>query len=444
VGLVSLGSGGAIVPAARASSKPNLIFILTDDQRIGTMSVVPSAKEQFPISLDGFVTTPLCCPSRSSYLTGRYAHNTHVETNHGYPAFHAREASSIGPWLQAQDYYTGFLGKYFNHYFTRYPTPPGWNEFRAEVWPRPTIAGTRWRMREHFFDGTTTHDRIVAYPNARFPNAHFTRVIATYAASFIQHAASPTYNPAGKPWALFVWTVAPNGQNPEPRYANAPLPQWHKPPSFMEPDMSDKPLEVRLRRAWATPAKMARLRRAQLRELMSVNDLVRRVFNTVDRMGFSSNTDGVYASDNGRFWGEHHLKGKLRGYEEAVRVPMRVHLPGASHEHIDGLAANIDVATTLLDWAGDPRTHNANGTSLLSLINAGTSAWRRSLLLENFAHYQWIGLRTGRYKYIRWIVTGHQELYDLLRDPYELTNIAREHPTLDARFRAEAEALQAS
>ena len=80
----------------------------------------------------------------------------------------------------------------------------------------------------------------------------------------------------------------------------------------MERDMSDKPVEIRRPRARATPAEMAQVRRGELRELMSVNDVVRRAFNAVDHMGFSSNTDGIYASDNGRFWGEHHLKGRLQ------------------------------------------------------------------------------------------------------------------------------------
>ena len=172
--MAALGSVGEVVPAARASSKPNLIFILTDDQRIGTMGVVPSAKQNFPISLDGFVTTPLCCPSRSSFLTGEYAHNTHVATNFDFPVFQARDAESIGPWLRQQGYYTGFFGKYFNHYFSTYPTPPGWDEFRAIVWLRPKVGDhyTHWTMREHFFDGSTTHDKLVAYPNRQFPNAY--------------------------------------------------------------------------------------------------------------------------------------------------------------------------------------------------------------------------------------------------------------------------------
>ena len=102
------------------------------------------------------------------------------------------------------------------------------------------------------------------------------------------------------------------------------------------------------------------------------------------------------------------------------------------------------MAPTLLDWAGDPSAYHADGTSLLPLINDTADHWRTDLLLENFHTYQWIGLRTGRYKYVLWTLTGHQELYDLLHDPYELTNIANQHPKLDARFRARAEALHGS
>ena len=116
-------AGAAVVPA-----KPNLIFILSDDQRAGTLNVMPSTRADFNIGLNGFVTTPLCAPSRSSLLTGEYAHNTGVLTNNkGYPAMQAREAQSIGPWLQAQGYYTGFEGKYMNKYSTDDPTPPGWD-----------------------------------------------------------------------------------------------------------------------------------------------------------------------------------------------------------------------------------------------------------------------------------------------------------------------------
>lgn len=438
-------AGAAVVPA-----KPNLIFILSDDQRAGTLNVMPSTRADFNIGLNGFVTTPLCAPSRSSLLTGEYAHNTGVLTNNkGYPAMQAREAQSIGPWLQAQGYYTGFEGKYMNKYSTDDPTPPGWDEFRALVWqtdghPIGDVF-TSWEMREHFFDGTTMHDELVSYPNAQYPNAYSTRVIAADAARFIAHAANPLYNPTGKPWALFVWTTAPNGVHPEPRYAHAWVPPWHPPSSFMEANMADKPIEVRHARDITNDvANLKRIRTGQYRELYSVDDLVDRVFNAVDDNAFTANTYGIYMSDNGRFWGEHHLGAKRLAYEEAIRVPLRVHIPGHAPENLPQLAANIDIAPTLLDWAGDPSTHNANGTSLMPLINGTATTWRTNLLLENWEQYHWHGLRTNRYTYVRWAQTHHQELYDLRHDPHQLQNIAHQHPVIDANLRARMKALEHS
>ncbi len=437
-------AGGAVVPA-----KPNLIFILSDDQRAGTLSVMPATRADFNIGLNGFVTTPLCAPSRSSLLTGEYAHNTGVLTNKGYPAMQAREAQSIGPWLRAQGYYTGFEGKYMNKYSINDPTPPGWDEFRALVWqtdghPIGDVF-TSWEMREHFFDGTTMHDELVSYPNAQYPNAYSTRVIAGDAARFIAHAANPLYNPAGKPWALFVWTTAPNGVHPESRYANAWVPPWHPPPSFMEANMTDKPIEVRNAREITNKvAPMRRWRTGQYRDLYSVDDLVDRVFDAVDDNAFSANTYGIYMSDNGHFQGEHHLRLKRFAYEEAIRVPLRVHIPGHAPENLPQLAANIDIAPTLLDWAGDPSTHNANGTSLVPLINGTATSWRTNLLVENWEQYHWHALRTNRYTYIRWAQTRHQELYNLRNDRYQLQNIARKKPIVDANLRARMEALEHS
>jgi arylsulfatase A-like enzyme len=372
-----------------------------------------------------------------------------VLTNKDYPAMQAREAQSIGPWLQAQGYYTGLVGKYMNKYSVDDPTPPGWDEFRALVF---TTDGhpigdvfTSWEMREHFFDGTTMHDELVSYPNAQYPNAYSTRVFAGDAARFIAHAANPLYNPGGKPWALFVWTTAPHGVVPESRYANAWVPPWHPPPSFMEANMSDKPIEVRSAIDITDDvANLKRIRTGQYRQLYSVDDLVDRVFNAIDDNAFTANTDGIYMSDNGVFWGEHHLGLKRLAYEEAIRVPLRVHIPGHAPQNFPQLAANIDIAPTLLDWAGDPSTHNANGTSLVPLINGTATTWRTNLLLENWEHYHWHALRTNRYTYIRWAKTHHQELYNLRNDRYQLQNIARKKPIIDARLRARMRTLEHS
>ena len=433
----ALGGVPAPSPAMAAAARPNLVFILDDDQRIGTMSVMPATRARFEVRLTGFSTTPLCSPSRSEVLTGEYAHNTGVRTNNDYPSFQGREADSIGPWLQAQGYYTGFFGKYFNHYFPTDPTPPGWDEFRGIVWRDHDNHLWNWTDREHFFDGSTIHDELVDYPNAEFPNAFSPRVFATLGARFIAHAADPAYNPTGKPWALFIWPAAPNGRQPEPRYAHAPLPTWIRPPSFMEPDMSDKPIEIR-RLAVRTnhPAAYFRgLRRDELHLQMSVDNMVKRVFSAVDLNGYASSTYGFFASDNGRLWGEHHLKAKRVGYEESVRVPMRMHVPDHRRTTLQQLVGNIDIVPTMLDLAGDPSTHGANGRSLLPLINGTSTSWRHTLLLENWEHNHWAGVRTTRWKFVHWYPSGHQELYDLRHDPFELENVAREHPLVIDRLR---------
>jgi len=209
--------------------------------------------------------------------------------------------------------------------------------------------------------------------------------------------------------------------------------------------MADKPIEVRnASDITGDVTALRRLRAGQYRDLYSVDDLVDRVFNAVDDNAFTADTYGIYMSDNGRFWGEHHLQLKRLAYEEAIRVPLRVHIPGHAPENLPQLAANIDIAPTLLDWAGDPSTHNANGTSLVPLINGTATTWRTNLLLENWEHYHWHALRTTRYTYIRWAKTRHQELYDLRNDRYQLKNIARKKPIIDAKLRARMKALEHS
>jgi N-acetylglucosamine-6-sulfatase len=176
------------------------------------------------------------------------------------------------------------------------------------------------------------------------------------------------------------------------------------------------------------------LRDGQLRLLMSVDDLVERLFAFLDRRGLRQRTWGVYASDNGFLLGEHHLTNKLLAYEESAHVPFRMAVPGAGKMLVPQFVSSIDVAPTFMDLAGDPSDHAFRGRSLVPLITGTARDWRRRLLIEGRAAYGYSALRTPTYKYIEWLTNGHRELYHLPSDPYELENIVDDRPALAAHL----------
>jgi N-acetylglucosamine-6-sulfatase len=434
--IVILAATAFLALTGAAAAKPNLLFILTDDQRADTLSVMPATASNFDVVFrKTIVTTPECCPSRVSTLTGEYGHNHGVHSNLEHSAFTAREAESLGPWLREQGYYTGFIGKYLNRYLADEPVPHGWDEFRARVWNEDgTMIGdgyTSFSLREYWHQGPQTHSDVVEYPNPASPNVYSTRRFGSLAQQFIERAHNPDFNPDGKPWALFVWTAAPHVPLiAEDDYADAPVPAWKPQPSFLEPNMRDKPREVRLsplRRPTNYP--FAAERTGALRLLMSVDDLVKRVWDAVDDFGERENTWGLFASDNGYFLGEHRLSKKLHGYEEAIRVPFRLAVPNQDARKIKGvLAANIDIAPTFLELAGGSPQPGFDGRSLVPLVQGGAASCpcSRTLMIENWDNRRYTGLRTNWWKYIRW-PSGREELYDLRRDRFELQNLAHRH-----------------
>jgi N-acetylglucosamine-6-sulfatase len=416
------------------SGKPNLLFILTDDQRWDSMEVMPQTRQIFKVNFpQAVVTTPLCCPSRSTYLTGRYVHNTKVFTNDGYPVFKASEPDSLGPWLKAQGYYTGFVGKYFNRFPRNNPVPPGWDEFYARVWGAQGghLGGgsARFALREKWLDGSVPRNEVVFYPNEAYPRTYITTVFSDIAVRFIQRAEDPQYNPDRKPWALVLWPNAPNITLAEAKYVRSRVPIWNKPPSVNEQDLSDKPPEVAHGPNRNLNLEFHRMQRsAQLRVLRSVDDMVARLFAELDEHDARSRTWGIFASDNGRIYGEHGLSKKLYAYEEGIRVPFRMFVPGGTQATFNQVVANIDAVPTLMELAGDQSDHEMDGRSLVPLVTGRSTRWRNTVLLENWAHLRYEGVRTTRWKLITWVRSGNVELYDLRNDPFELENVAEERP----------------
>jgi arylsulfatase A-like enzyme len=235
-------------------------------------------------------------------------------------------------------------------------------------------------------------------------------------------------------------------------FANSPLP---RPPNFDEQDVSDKPqLPYTTTFPPLTQEKIDELtaqHRGRWGSLLGVDELVAKLMSTLSRTGQLKNTLFIYTSDNGWMLGEHRMaKYKYVPYEESIRVPLLMRGPGVRPGGTArGLAANIDLAPTILEAAGAKPGRVQDGISLLPMARTAPRGTEpdpvrppRHVLIRTFPQPRgeagalafYAGIRTGRYKYVEWTygitdpgtfvdgVTGAYELYDLERDPYELNS----------------------
>jgi arylsulfatase A-like enzyme len=429
----------ALSPAVAVTiqnQRPNdIVLILSDDQRYDLMGYMPltdAALSSETVRFDqAVVTTSLCCPSRSSILTGRYAHNHGVLTN-GLPNGGASKfdpSSTIATWLTQAGYRTALLGKYLNGYERLSPAvPPGWADFEAFVLPE-------------FYNYSLNGNGTLAGYGAT-PADYSTDVLTAKAEQFIGST-----NPR-QGLFLFLTPFAPHAPaTPAPGDVGAfnGVAPW-RPPSFNEADVSDKPAWIQAlpRLTQAKVAAGDSLRQKQLESLLAVDRMVSGVVAALKQSGRWPHTLFVFTSDNGYSWGEHRwLDAKMCPYQECIRVPLWIRAPGLSARHDTSLAANIDLAPTFAAWAGIPTPANVNGVNLLPLLSDPATPWRDAILVEHLGtpipgHIDSQGVRTSRYLYNEY-VNGDRELYDLQLDPFELTNVVN-----DPAYAATVATLQAT
>jgi N-acetylglucosamine-6-sulfatase len=441
-----LAAGGA--QAKQNTPPPNVVVIMTDDQTQASLSVMPNVGSQLvdhgTTFANNFTNWPLCCPSRSTFYTGQYAHNHHVLGNGppdgGFTRFN--DSSTLPVWLQAAGYQTIHIGKYLNGYgeASTDPTyvPPGWNEWYA------ASAGTTQSVYDYVLNQNHT---LVDYGETvpEFKQDVFSNL----AVDAIDRHIS------GGPFFLGVMYTAPHsgGPNPNPqppancgngapkpapRYAssfnNEPLPI---PPNFNESDVSDKPAAIQSLAPIDASAfsDITRRYRCRLESLLAVDDGVRRIVDALSRGGELDNTLVIFTSDNGFFAGEHRVRtGKNRVYEEAIRVPLVIRGPGVpAGTTVDDLSINADLAPTVLDAADATPGLPEDGRSLLPFADHPDRFHGRELLIEKGNQLEiddeggavqsgtFAAIRTSRYIYVE-NATGEKELYDLAGDPYELEN----------------------
>jgi N-acetylglucosamine-6-sulfatase len=425
----------AMPALADAAKRPNVLVVMTDDQRLDDLQVMPKTRRLLGVQGGGttfrhaYVSYPLCCPSRATFLTGQYSHNHGITWNFwpfgGYRAWQKRgERDALPVWLQRAGYTTGLIGKYLNEYGEQDPThvPPGWDDWQASVDPS---------TYQYYGFTLNVNGRLVTFPKT--PANYMTDVYARRAQTFVRE------HRGRKPWFLWLTPNAPHTATttgraegtpaePAPRHANAfadaALPRS---PSFDEEDISDKPA-VLGRFPRVDVQRMTEHYRGRLGSLLAVDDMVERLVTTLRRTGQLDTTLIIFTSDNGWLLGEHRVAGqKYFGFEEATRVPLLIRGPEfRAGKALDSLALNVDLAPTILRAAAALKGRTVDGMPLQRQA-AGTPAFLdRDMIIEtgpnsvNLPYYT--GLHTRRYR-LEEITTGETELYDLQRDPYELTSV---------------------
>lgn len=431
-------------PTPARAAQPNIVLILTDDQAAADFAHMPLTQALLGnegTTFTNFIASvALCCPSRASILRGQYAHNHGVLKNNspdgGYQTFldSGHEESTIGTWLQAAGYRTGFYGKYLNGYLgDQHRVAPGWDDWQAGAGPA-AYGQFGYRMNEN--------GRLVSY--GREPSDYGTDVLARKVTAFVQESTS-----AGRPFFAYVAPYAPHNAPPFAQNSVATVAPRHaglfegaqapRTPSFDEASIDDKPAYVRERpRVGPVIAgNIDRAFRARLQSLQAVDELVAGVIGTLDDAGALANTYVFYTSDNGWMQGQHRIPGEKQvPYEESIRVSMRVRGPGmAAGQTLDHLVGNIDLAPTFAELAGVPLPGFVDGRSLTPLFGGAPSTpeWRQAFLIEHwldgevneprFPIPDYVGLRTMDAVYVEY-TTGEREFYDLRSDPYQMDNLA--------------------
>jgi N-acetylglucosamine-6-sulfatase len=445
--LLSMALGCAGVSSASASSAapgqpartPNIVFVLVDDMRwdevraaghpfIETPHMDRLAREGARF-LNAFATTPLCSPSRGSFLTGQYARAHGIVDNTARPS---HQLATFPRALEQAGYRTGFFGKWHmgnddspRPGFTRWVAMPGQGE---AVDPQLNVDGQRIRVPGYATDVLTDYV-------ARFIQDAGARPFLVYLAhkaihpNVVQRDDGKVVPLAGQPGG-FVAAERHRG-----RYAGVQMPRRA---SAFKPPLDKPALRRRiddlppLGRETATRDEDIR---GRLEMLLAVDDSLGRILATLEKLGSLDNTIVVFTSDHGYFNGEHGLNEERRlAYEEAIRIPLLVRYPRLIPAGLTPreLVLSIDLAPTLLAVGGLAPLSSMQGRSLVPIFKRSPGEWRSSFLIEYYSdtvfprirNMGYAAARTERYKYIEYReLQDMNELYDLETDPFEERNL---------------------
>jgi arylsulfatase A-like enzyme len=450
-----------VATQAQRASRPNIIYIMTDDHAAHAIGAYGSRVNKTPhldrLASEGslltsvFATNSICTPSRAAILTGQYSHIN------GVTMFNRFDSSrmTVARLLQQGGYHTGMIGKWHLGSdpvgFDRWEILPGQGVYRDPVFY--TATGEKTYTGRYATDVIT--DLALEFVESRPRDKPFLLMMHHKAPHrpwepSDAHAAHFGAERIPEPvtfWDSYVTrtdALHENQQRVAADLTNRDL-KLSPPPGLAAQDLakwlSIKPDSVTIVRDGKSVTltgealvrwKYQRYMQDYLATVQSIDDSVGRVLALLDRTGLARNTMVVYTSDQGFFLGDHGLFDKRFMYEESIRMPFLVRWPASIKPGTknNALSLNIDFAPTFLEVAGLPMSTDMQGRSLLSVLRGRTpSDWRTSMYYRYYhdpgdhntrAHY---GVRTSTHKLIYFWKKDQWELFDLINDPYELHNL---------------------
>jgi len=429
--------------------QPNIIFILTDDQRFDSLGYAGNDIIQTPqmdkLAHEGvyfrnaLVTTPICSASRASIFSGVYerAHRYTFGPDPLRPEF---VEDSYPELLQKAGYYSGFIGKFG----VRMPEPEAMFDEFEYLWVDDDPDDPGYYQQEKKLNGEAVH---------------LTRYAGQKALEFIEAA------PRDKPFALSLSFNAPHAhdESEQQYFWQEEVGHLYQSMTMPEPALADDEYFDRLpeavrkgfnRERWTwrfdTPEKYQHSVKGYYRMLAGIDLEIAKIRDKLAEEGLDDNTVIIFMGDNGYFLGERQLAGKWLMYDRSIRVPLIIYDPRVKeHRDIDDMALNIDVTATIVDLAGIDIPAGYHGQSLVPVVTGDVETLSRdAVLIEHLWEFPNIppseGVRTDEWKYLRYIDDPSiEELYDLRKDPGEMNNLANatDHQETKAELRAKLEQL---
>ena len=446
---------------------PNIIFLLTDNQRYNLMRCagnpiiytphVDNLANQGMRFTNAFATTPICAASRASLLTGLYERR-HQFTFNTPPLRSEFTDISYPTLLRSAGYYTGFIGKFGIE-----------SNSKLLVENKKETLGKMFDVFDNF-EHWGPNGYLVKQEDGSMK--HLTDVTADKVVSFLHGRKQ------GKPFCLSVSFNAPHAQDNVPQQyfwpssvdhlyqeVTIPNPANSSPDFFANlPDFLQQSLG-RERWFWRFDGveKFQQMMKGLYRMVSGVDTAIGRIRKEIKQLGLEDNTIIIFMSDHGMFYGERGLSDCWLLYEDCIRVPLIIFDPRLEETTnygtlIEQMALNLDIAPTILELAGLDAPKVTQGCSLVPLLtDCSPQTWRTDFCCEHLFDHPKIpkseGIRTERWKYIQYFEQQpiYEELYDLKRDTQETTNLiddialVEETKHLRKRFsqlRQEAEGIQ--